>query len=64
MFMEKNVPSGLSAPAPGLYDHNIQTSSSLKLLGQLNPNCIPKYIFLIYGGHSGINDNDSIKLYS
>ena len=40
MFMKKNVPKGLSAPAPGhlhAYDHNIQTSS-LKLLSQSKPN--------------------------
>ena len=38
MFMEKNVLRGLSIPAPGLYGQNVQTSSSLKLLGQSKPN--------------------------
>ena len=38
---EKNVLSGLSVPARGyihVYDHNIQTSSPLKRLGQSKPN--------------------------
>ena len=37
MLMKKNVPRGLSAPAPGhihAYDHNIQTSCSWKLCSQ------------------------------
>ena len=42
MFMEKNVRRGLSAPTHGLYihvyDHNIQTSSSLMPLGQSKRN--------------------------
>ena len=42
MYMGKNVPRGLSAPAPGLYIHvyyhNIQISSSLKPFGQSKPN--------------------------
>ena len=42
MFMIKILtPRGLSAPALGcihVYDHNIQTYTSLKLLGQLKPN--------------------------
>ena len=40
-FYEKqNDPRGLSAPAPGLhvYDHDIQTSSSIKPLDQIKPN--------------------------
>ena len=39
--MEILAPKGLSAPAPGYIhvdDHNIKTSSSLKLLGQSKPN--------------------------
>ena len=45
IFMFFNfVPRGLSAPAPvgyiHVYDHNIQTSSPLKALGQSKPNYI------------------------
>ena len=44
MVMKKMSSGGLSAPVPGLYiyvhvyDHNIQTSTSLKPLGQSKPN--------------------------
>ena len=43
MFMKnKNVLMGLSSPLPrgctNVHDHNIQTSSSLKPLGQSKPN--------------------------
>ena len=41
MIMKKVVLRGLSAPVPGyihVYDHNIQTCSSLKPLGQSKPN--------------------------
>ena len=41
MLIENFRPRGLSAPAPGaihVYDHNIQTSSSLKPLSQSKPN--------------------------
>ena len=41
MFMKKFGPRGLSAPARGyihVCDHNVQTSSSLKPLGQSKPN--------------------------
>ena len=38
IFMKRIDPRGLPVPASGLYDHNIQTASSLKLLSQLKPN--------------------------
>ena len=41
LFMKKNVPRGLSALPRGyihIYDYNIQTSTSLKSLGQSKPN--------------------------
>ena len=42
MFMRKNLIPGGCLPLPRdyihIYDHNIQTSVSLKQLGQLKPN--------------------------
>ena len=42
MFMKKNCPKGVALPLPQGYihvhDHNIQTSTDLKPLGQSKPN--------------------------